>query len=134
MTKAAELQDRQRAIYDAVAAYWREHGMGPSYQEITELCSISSRSLTATAIDVLVTRGLLTRKSGIIRSLRVAHDWPKDPPAPNLWALFCYGQHGRIDAVIMTWQTDRSTADGSADRQVLTCPSCGGSAGLELIR
>lgn len=63
---------RQRKILAYVRAFKRKHSYGPSIREIMEACDISSQSVVAYNVGLLVRRGLLARDEGVARSLRLA--------------------------------------------------------------
>lgn len=125
-----KMVDRQRRVYDAIGDYWRANGNAPTVRELTDVCSITSTSLTSSAVKVLKDRGLVSWHPKMARSLRILAEWPTDPPAPPVFGLHCHNC-GDVDVCYQEW-TQGAPWEGSAgDREKLTCVKCGRRVTLE---
>lgn len=64
---------RMKAALEFIAAYWREHGWGPSYADIAASIGSKSRGDISNIVRTLERRGYLFREIGASRSVRIAN-------------------------------------------------------------
>lgn len=59
-------------LYDAIVAYYREHGFSPSFGDLMAATGISTTSLVAYNLRLLRRQGRITFSWGMARSIRLA--------------------------------------------------------------
>lgn len=57
------LSPQLQRVLDAVAAYWREHGIAPSYRDLVQAEAASSTSMAQTRVEQLAEQGFVRRGS-----------------------------------------------------------------------
>lgn len=62
---------RQRQVLNAIVAYWREHGIGPTLQDVADATGISSKNGVVGHVELLRRRGLIETDELVYRSI-----WP----------------------------------------------------------
>ena len=66
------MTEKQKQVLDWVAAFIKQKGYSPSYQEIADGCGLSSRSKSFMLVNRLIAEGHLIDGNGRHRSLRLA--------------------------------------------------------------
>jgi len=64
-------EDRRTQIVQFVADYWIAEHIAPSVADVTRGCGFATKSAAKYHLDLLVEAGVLARKAGVPRSLRV---------------------------------------------------------------
>ena len=62
---------RQREVYDFIGAYWAQHKVAPTYQEIADGVDSNSRSAVFKLIHSLIALGHATVVEGKRRSIQI---------------------------------------------------------------
>jgi repressor LexA len=60
---------RQKQCLDFVLNFWKSHGYGPSYQEISDGLGMKNKSGAYRIVNLLCDRGKLTKHAGQARSI-----------------------------------------------------------------
>jgi SOS-response transcriptional repressor LexA len=96
----APLTDRQRAVYDFIADYWRERGRSPTGREISQRFGFRSPNGAVNHLRALQRRGLIARDPDVSRGIRlVARDGGGvgvEPAAPGLLRVRLPGQRSLL--------------------------------------
>jgi len=61
----------QRALLNAIAAFYRKHGYGPSFRDLQDLCGMSTTSLVAYHLRKLRKLLYITFDDGRARTIRL---------------------------------------------------------------
>ena len=72
MFDEAELNDKQRLVLGAIAAFVQDHGYSPSVRDIADRCDMKSPSTVLLYLKQLEARGLIRRTSHRGRTSRLA--------------------------------------------------------------
>ena len=70
MTSHEKGNDTRREILAFIKSYWRSHTMAPSYDEIIQATSISSKSVVKYHLDILKSDGKITFDPNKSRTIR----------------------------------------------------------------
>ena len=62
---------RQKQCRDFILNFWKSHGYGPSYQEISDGLDMKNKSGAYRIVDLLCARGKLTKHPRQVRSVSV---------------------------------------------------------------
>jgi SOS-response transcriptional repressor LexA len=60
---------RQKQCLDFILSFWKRHGYGPSYQEISDGLDMKNKSGAFRIVELLCARGKLTKHAGQARSV-----------------------------------------------------------------
>ena len=61
----------REVIKEFIVQYFKEHGYGPSYQEIGEAVGLSSKSSVSSHITKMLDTGMIDKDAGKPRTIRI---------------------------------------------------------------
>lgn len=70
MSKKQTMSAAQRKVFDAIDAYWKEHGYGPTLEDIATATGAKNTSSVYQHVERLVAKGFVARKPGAARTTR----------------------------------------------------------------
>jgi len=119
------LSDKQRVAYTFIEAYIKSHHRAPTLQEITTAMGARSVSSAQKLVQILETKGYVTREKGLSRSLALRHDTVEtDTPADGTQEVLIRRAGAVPDSPLARLLAERLRVDRRFFRGIASAGSC----------